>query len=365
MKLKEVIKLFALAVLLVGMATSCVKEGPMGPAGADGTDGSNGIDGTNGKDGNVTCLVCHSKTNMKKVEEEYEKSTHGLSPHAGTPTYIYAGAGASRKSCAPCHTNEGFVEVMFTKRDTIAEALLAPTRIGCETCHSGHVSFDFTTDGQDYALRSTGPVKLVTLATSSAPVDMSPTSNLCINCHQSREGATKDIDQYNSSKVLIDPAGDGKFTITSSRYGPHHGPQGNLLEGIDGYEIAGKVAYPGTKSHPHRKSTQGCTTCHMHEGDHTFEPSLASCKVCHSTATNFDVKGVQAEVEKLMAELHDLLVAKGTITSTGSTKSGTFSVDLVGVTYNYKMVEEDRSKGVHNPSYILAILKNSIEYLKK
>ncbi len=350
MKIKEFIRLFVLSIFVLAVAASCVKEGPMGPAGADGKDGTDGVDGTNGKDGNVTCLACHSSSNMTKIGEEYEKSTHGLSPHAGSPTYIYAGAGDSRKSCAVCHTHEGFVEVMFTKRDSITEALAAPTRIGCETCHNKHVSFDFEEDGQDYALRSTTPVKLVVAQDGDQAVDISPTSNLCINCHQSREAAPVAL-------------ADGTFKITSSRYGPHHGPQGNLLEGIDGYEIAGSISYPGTKSHKHRNSG-GCTTCHMHEGDHTFDPSLASCTKCHGTLPNFDYKGVQKEVEDLMAELHDLLVAKGTITSTGSTKVGTFPIDLAGVTYNYKLIEEDRSKGVHNPAYILALLKNSIESLK-
>ena len=33
------------AFLIVFMAASCVKEGPMGPAGADGIDGVDGVDG--------------------------------------------------------------------------------------------------------------------------------------------------------------------------------------------------------------------------------------------------------------------------------------------------------------------------------
>lgn len=350
MKIKEIIRLFVLSFFVLAIVASCVKEGPMGLAGADGKDGKDGADGADGKDGNVTCLACHSLSNMTQVKEEYEKSTHGLSPHAGSPTYIYAGAGASRKSCAVCHTHEGFVEVMFTKRDSITEALAAPTRIGCETCHEKHITFDFTKDGQDYALRTTAPVKLMVAESGDQPVNISPTSNLCVNCHQSR------------TEPPVASA-TGTFAITSSRYGPHHGPQGNLLEGIDGYEIAGSVSYPGTKSHKHRNSG-GCTTCHMHEGNHTFEPSLASCTKCHGTLPDFDYKGVQKEVEELMDELHKLLVAKGTITATGSTKAGTYAIDLAGVTYNYKLIEEDRSKGVHNPDYVLALLKNSIESLK-
>ncbi len=186
MKLRKITKLFVLAFFALIVASSCVKEGPMGPGGLDGADGANGADGsdgTNGVDGNVTCLACHSKANMDAVNAEYETSTHGMSGmmYNGQTVYIYAGAGESRKDCAVCHTHEGFVETQFTGRDTLTAALDAPTRIGCETCHGGHVSFDFENDGQDYALRTTAPVELAIAADGDQPVNVSPTSNLCIN----------------------------------------------------------------------------------------------------------------------------------------------------------------------------------------
>jgi hypothetical protein len=335
------------ASLVLFIIPACVKEGPPGLDGLDGADGANGANGADGADGNVTCIACHSESNMAAVEDQYEMSVHALSPHAGSPTYIYAGAGANRKSCAVCHTHEGFLEVMFTGRDSLTSALAAPTRIGCETCHSTHVSFDFETDGQDYALRSTSPVNLITFDTEDQRVDIDPSTNLCINCHQSREGAPS-------------ADGDGNFTITSSRYGPHHGPQGNLLEGIDGYEVAGSVSYPGTKSFHHRNSG-GCISCHMHEGSHTFEPNLASCTDCHDAT---DIDDIQTEVEDLLDQLHDALLEEGSITATGSTVSGNYPISVVGATYNYKLIEEDRSMGIHNPAYIKALLKNSLESLQ-
>ena len=353
MKYKSLLKLFFLGFCCAVLATSCTKEGPMGPAGADGTDGT---DGTNGVDGNVTCLACHSNEKMNLIESQYETSIHALSPHTPDPTYIYAGRGDSRKSCAVCHTHEGFVEVVFTGRDTLTDGLAAPTRIGCETCHSGHVSFDFETDGQDYALRTNKGVKVNAISANGYLVDLGSNSNLCVNCHQPRTGAPT-------------ANGDGNFAITSSRYGPHHGPQGTLLEGVGGYEtiVSGGVSYPGTKSHQHRAA--GCTTCHMKDGDHSFEPSLDACKVCHSSATDFDVKGFQSEIEDLLVELKALLITKGALSATGSvigssSNPNVLPIDVAGALFNYITVEEDRSLGVHNPDYIEALLKNSIKALE-
>ncbi|HCR90820.1 MAG TPA: hypothetical protein DIW50_10265 [Prolixibacteraceae bacterium] len=65
-----------------------------------------------------------------------------------------------------------------------------------------------------------------------------------------------------------------------------------------------------------------------------------------------------------MTELKGLLVAKGVITTTGSRKVGTFPINVAGAAYNYNLIEEDRSMGVHNPVYIKKILQNSIAAMK-
>ena len=44
--------------------------------------------------------------------------------------------------------------------------------------------------------------------------------------------------------------------------------------------------------------------------------------------------------------------------------TGTFPVDDVRAFYNWDMVFEDRSEGVHNVAYTMALIKNSIEAMK-
>jgi hypothetical protein len=40
-------------------------------------------------------------------------------------------------------------------------------------------------------------------------------------------------------------------------------------------------------------------------------------------------------------------------------------VEVVGALYNYKFVQEDRSKGIHNTTYAVQLLMDSIKALDK
>lgn len=304
-------------------------------------------EGPAGENGNDSCVECHNAANMSLKSTQYESSGHGIGAYVS-----YAGG---RKSCARCHSNEGFLEVQKTGRDTTAADIAIPTRISCETCHSGtHETFDVETDGKDYKLTSKSPVALI-MFKGEKTVDFGASSNLCANCHQPRTAApTADA--------------DGNFKISSTHYGPHHGPQASYLEGVGAAEISGSVVYPAPHAGAHA-STAGCVTCHMGEGEgdeggHTFNPTVASCTACHADAKSFDINGVQTEVKGLLEELAGVLKAKGVLDADGVVVPGTYPVDLAKAYYNYIGIEEDRSEGVHNPAYIKAVLKNTIAKVK-
>ena len=120
---------------------------------------------------------------------------------------------------------------------------------------NSHRSFDFENDGNDYAVRNIDPVYLVLDPTTSIDFknDADPLglSNACTTCHQPRPS-------------YAIPVGTGDYTITSQRFGPHHGPQATVLEGIMGANYAGAVGYPGVGSAAHRTGAS-CTSCHMGE----------------------------------------------------------------------------------------------------
>jgi hypothetical protein len=320
---------------------SCVKEGPSGTAGLDGADGADGIDGNDGADGNVTCLACHTGTTISAAKFQYAASTH----KAGV-NVAYAG---SRSYCAECHSSEGFIE--HHTNGSVASNISMPSAINCETCHVLHTTFEYT----DFAMRASDPVTMKFDGTTT--LDFGDNSNLCLNCHQTRTGPPN----------LAAPG--ETFEITSPYYGPHYGPQSNLFEGMGMAEIEGSIAYPAAGTTVH--STQAsCTTCHMGEytnkqGGHTWKPTLASCNSCHAGASeDFNYGGVQTRTYEDLNRLAELLVGVGIMTEDHSVVTGTWPMVHTQAFFNWKAIYYDMSLGAHNPQYINALLKNSIEALE-
>jgi len=343
MKYKSFSKLLLLGFSFVFMLASCTKEGPMGPAGAD---GQNGTDGTDGVDGNVTCLVCHSGTNMEQKQAEFAMSEHSV----GAIAVDYAGG---RASCAPCHSHELFVQSM-TLGGAVGD-VTNPSAWQCSTCHGIHKSFE----GKDYALRSTDPINPI--FDPSVTMDLNGNSNLCAICHQSRR-----------AEPNLDIPGD-TYNITSTHYGPHHGAQANVVAGMGFAEIEGSVAYPEQGSNKHLQMAS-CTGCHMAEfadgqGGHSYIPSLNACNECHdANLEDYNYGGVQTEVHELLVELRDHLIALGVVEGDDENgyhpHTGEFPMVQVQAFFNWVGLEEDRSLGAHNPKYVKALLRNSIEALE-
>jgi hypothetical protein len=276
---------------------------------------------------------------MNAIGEQYAMSGHS----AG----LYVGYAGGRKACAMCHSDEGFRETQHTGQDTTAADIPIPTHISCGTCHDFHETFDFETDGPDYAIRQNGPVALM-MYEDEVTLDFGNNSNLCLNCHQPRRAGPEDD-------------GSGTYTITSTHYGPHHGPQGTYLQGIGGAEIG--AGYPEPGSSPHVQA--GCIDCHMHEyadaeGGHTWKVAVASCQVCHEDATTLDYRGKQTEIANLMGELEEGLKAVGVLDEEGHPVVGTYPIAHVQAFYNYAGLVDDRSNGIHNYDYIHTLVVNSI-----
>ncbi len=335
MKIRTIIRLLTVATLLLFVIPSCVKEGPPGMDGIDGTDGQDGLDGEDGADGTAFCMDCHSTTVVEPIETALASSLHVT----GT-SWAYAGG---RESCSRCHSNEGFIAYLM------GDTVTSTNPLSCDACHThGDMPTFQDEDGNPVFVRTTDPVTLIIDPTMT--IDYENASNLCANCHQPRTAAPT-------------PDADGNFTITSTHYGPHHGPQATLLMGIGLYKFDGSSTVPGVGAATH--ATAGCTVCHMYEGAHTFaEPYLAACNQCHSSATDFDINGKQTEIEELMTTLAGILVTNGVLGEDGHVITGTYPVNVARGFYNYIAVEEDKSMGAHNPAYVIAILENTIEALQ-
>jgi hypothetical protein len=311
--------------------------GPAGPAGADGADGADGPNGTS----LAVCLECHTDQATLQIGMEYVQSGHKEG--------LFVGYAGSRDDCSRCHSKQGFLH--------FAEGLDAvdisdPASIDCATCHTVHP--------QDFALRLTGGVELISDDTYT--LDFGDDSNLCANCHQTR---------YAEPNIAA-PA--DTFAITSTHYGPHHGPQANVLEGVGFAEIAGSADYPAPGSASgHLSAGMTCVDCHMDAytdgvGGHTWHPSVAACTTCHPGATDFDMNGFQTATQVKLDTLRDRLVELGVIEYVEEDMEyepivGTYPMIQAQAFFNWIGLAEDRSLGAHNPGYFDALLDNTIEAL--
>lgn len=333
-------KIFSIVCGLLIVMASCTKEGP---AGADGAAGA---------DGTVDCVKCHDNS-----QEIYAKTNQwAASGHATGGNYERNG-----EDCAPCHTSQGFLEVLATGGMTTATAISNPNPPNCYTCHNIHESYT----EEDWALTNTEPVEFWINGVTSDQ----GTANMCISCHQTRVPSPA-IDAAN---------GTASVTISSPYWGPHHGPQGPMFAGTAGYEIGSGY----TNSYHTANLENSCVDCHMAEaygiqaGGHamgiTYEYHgsdavyQAGCTDCHTDASALTAKidDTQDNIEVLVDSLANVLIAGGYLDAASHRiVPGTYTNDEAGAVYNYLFVAEDRSAGVHNYKYAKKLLENSIAAVK-
>ncbi len=368
MKTQRLLQL--LLILASGFFIQCTSDPIPGPPGADGQDGIDGIDGVDGVDGTASCVSCHSNTKREPLLAQFEMSIHA------TGSAYRRGASAN---CAQCHGEQGFIDyVTYGAVDTAGYA--NPSPMYCSTCHDRHETFDFTTDGQDYALRNEGPQTLV--LDVNYTIDFEGPSNNCVTCHQPRN--SYEIPAVSTS---------GKYVVTSTRFGPHHGPQSTLLEGILGANVAGSTAYPGVGSATHRTGSS-CVNCHMSEGlteaegGHTWVPTEEACITCHTNGAPSEINGYTAGMATLKTLLEQVVGEMYAVDSLGNpvydvdgnpvgdgtpvngivvndrSLTGIFTTEEAQAAWNYMTLLEDKSKGIHNPGYARALLNNSLEALQ-
>jgi hypothetical protein len=281
------------------------------------------------------CMTCHDDTTLITGKKTgWSESMHGTGE-----AYLRG----TSSSCAACHSGGAFSKMVVDglTPDTVTEGDPNPTRQDCRTCHQVHTSY--TT--MDWALETTAPVALYAFEEITFNGGK---GNLCANCHQPRR-----------SIAAADP--NDNIRVTSTHWGPHHGPQSAMLLGIGG--AGDVVGFPSAHSMLVRDT---CVTCHIGKDmTHTFEPAVSACVTCHADAENFDIDGVQTEVEALIAEVGELLIAKGLLDEEGHPVVGDYPAAQASALWNYIFIAiEDGSLGVHNPHYTKALLESAKKALQ-
>ncbi|MFZ5980913.1 MAG: hypothetical protein ACOYVF_09820 [Candidatus Zixiibacteriota bacterium] len=297
-----------------------------------------------------SCFTCHGEEGtLLAAKGEWQNSVH-----SSGSSVDYTNRGGSYYDCVRCHDHQGFVD--FVETGTYHPPYDQVSAIHCFTCHSPHERGNLT-------LRTDDPYTL-----ENNYVFDHGSANLCVNCHHARIDVRDIVDSL----------------TLSSYWGPHHGPQGDLLAGTNGFEFD-DYDY---ETSPHAFAVEdGCIGCHMgnvqtHDGyevgGHSFNMmfvnevgdtsnlvKICADSACHPSAKSYNVEGAQTEIAGLLEDLETLLYEYGVIDSTGlPLEAEVPDKNVTGAVYNFLIVAEDRSMGVHNFKYMKGLLESSIEYME-
>jgi hypothetical protein len=300
------------------------------------------------------CGQCHDALTHHVKNNEWAQTGHAQG-------YVFRGG-----SCAPCHSTLGYINAndpgirdpqYLGEPESNRVVQVTGTEmegVTCAACHDPH-----SPAAGAHQLRDIGSVELA----NGTVITTGGDGLICMACHH---------DRYEAN----DRAAGGST--------PHHGTQTDLLFGENAIEYGQNM--PSSKHWDVVEDT--CAQCHMQELEHGDVPDYAehkvgghsfslkyddgtndvihlteTCKSCHGEIEDFNfggadydldgmVEGVQSEISDMMAEL--TLLLKGQPKGDSVNKAN----------YNLAMVTDDGSLGVHNPKYIAAILRSSIDDLK-
>jgi hypothetical protein len=300
------------------------------------------------------CFKCH-ETQIEEWVESGHAQAEGGDPEALTDHF-------GRSSCDFCHTSEGFIR---TNDPTYLTYEFGETyhQIGCPTCHDPHLG---AAGGGNYAQLRNTSAEEVQYTYPWEPGDdevhrmegYGP-AQTCAQCHHGR----RDTDN-----VL------GQIADGYGHFGPHSSPQMDMFIGGGSYEIED---YVYERDHGHQDINDGCVKCHMvrqtelhgsvqDHAFHTWEPTVGNCEPCHIGIPDFNVNGLQTEVQD---SLNVLAVQFGYIDWDDLEANWDSEADGVQVwereaIYAGFFVFDDGSTGIHNPSYALSLLGNAIAYAR-
>ena len=307
----------------------------------------------------------NDSANIASFADAWENSPHVWEPEEAET--VFHGA-PGNPSCARCHNGTRFVAEQVYGEERLAEALTEEQlheQGFSHTCHTCHQS-DNPTD-----IVSTHKNGDVTL--SAGQVIDAGRAGLCMSCHNARRGVPEE------------------YVLTSFR-GSHGGPQAELLNGIGGVEYDREL-----RSSAHAGAVKDkCITCHMAKGPngvggHTLRPrddggtpddpsddvyNVNACIPCHADVTqetgfdrmareDFDadgtIEGVQTEIKGLLALVASVLPhdEEGNVSIPSDLELTTVEDRLAN--YNYTLVLNDGSYGVHNALYAADLLRATYE----
>lgn len=320
-----------------------------------------------------TCNQCHNAVVPGTTAGKHNLGSYWLaSGHANMEASTPPIGHATSSGCAKCHSGQGFVKSKLAPADAAKwpsdDYSNDANKITCPVCHDPH--------------SDKNPNQLRTVSVDSLVNGFKPTTGgkglLCMNCHQERKSV-------NAAVTTKAP-----YYGFGARFGAHHSPQADIYFAQNGYNYGQSLP---TNTHGFGSVTDACVTCHMPmlsapssaHSNHAMtmdSAKVAGCTTCHSGVTkisditmgvDYDGDGnkesFQDEVDGLMARIK----AKLPLDSTGEpmtampTKADSARIAnqpaFVKAIWNYVLVRNDGSRGVHNPKYVIALLKATLNDL--
>lgn len=248
------------------------------------------------------CGECHDGTHHPYAEE------WALSAHAGSDQSA-GGFVATNPSCTECHVAQSF-ERWVTSGSTgyVADS---PQPITCQACHTAHSN------------DNPGQLRL--------PLGQNV---ICAKCHNAHGAEPGDSVHHATWEV---------FTGT-----------------LD-FEYPGETYV--NSAHTTALAEEACVACHVYQTPyvsesvpmktgHTFEPRIEACQQCHTGATDFDLYGVQTEIQGLLTQLEAELDAAGAGQDT--------TTSYLRAEYVLDAMTSDGSLGVHNTDYTRKLLQDAL-----
>ena len=311
------------------------------------------------------CAYCHDDGSKNIIPQQFASANHATLPNTASEN------GAGREACVRCHTAKGFVQFAANVSTTDPNFDNTAAPIACQACHDPHGAANNT-----HILRLVS-ASILAPGGKTTTITNAGLGTICFNCHQSRVEANA-----------------GVAATPSSRFGPHHGPQGDMLEGSNMLSLGGIAL----KTSNHIGATgDACVKCHMYAvpnnaqgvqliGGHSFRMSsptgvddMLACVQCHGATfgTSFDqvrfffngigdldgdgvINGLQTEVKGMIAKITATLPQKN---GALSGPDATWSKDQLSAYWNAITAQEDKSNGIHNPKYIVSALLGSYKLL--
>jgi nitrate/TMAO reductase-like tetraheme cytochrome c subunit len=307
------------------------------------------------------CGQCHNGTHHPTFDE-WSSSGHALVTEVVAEELE---AGTNANNCGVCHSGDVRNAVVINGGTVPDNYLAGKTRdqmnaVTCVICHNPHQktgnSALSNTSGEDFQLRYpevADPTPTNVIAATQDPTRF----NACGQCHHTRSNATWQ---------------------TTSRP-PHHSIQANMYVGEMPIPANTQPLVDNQRS-VHRFVPAQCSTCHMHTEEfeseespassgHTFAIDTSGCSNvgCHGTeaAAVAAMQALQTEVQGDLDSIKSRLDAAypnngWEYTADGGPSDQTTVLDQIKqVRFMYYWVLNDQSKGVHNPGFARAILKQA------